>query len=61
MKINEFRLSKKLSVRAFAEQIGLSQSSVAKVCYEQRTPSINFLKKLKEAFPEVDLNEYIGD
>ena len=60
-KINEFRKKQGLTAEAFTKKIGLSSSAVLKVLYGEREPSRNFLKRMKQAFPDADMNDILTD
>lgn len=57
-KINEFRKSKNLTVPEFANKLGYSLSFTAKVIYGEKGLSFNFIRKLKEAYPDADMNMF---
>lgn len=54
--LKKIRLAKKMTIVKMAEQLGVSKSLYEKLEYGDRKPSRNFLHKVKESFPEVDLN-----
>ena len=56
-KINNIRKQRGLSLGEFSQKIGYSYSMCEKVCYKSRKPGAAFLKRLKEEFPEVDMND----
>lgn len=55
-KINDFRKSRNLSIENFAKTMGYSISAITKIIYGEREAGKNFFKKLKEKYPDVDLN-----
>ena len=57
-KINEFRKSKNLTADEFAKKLGYSSSTIIKVLYGERDPGRRFLEKLKEVFPDADMNYF---
>lgn len=58
--LSVLRKNKKFSVAEMAEQLGISESLYSKVECGQREPSRLFMKKLKERFPEVDMNIFFN-
>lgn len=52
-----FRNAKKMSQVQFARYIGVSTSFLSKVELGDRQPSFSFMKKLKSAFDDVDIDE----
>lgn len=52
-----FRNTKKMSQLQFARHIGVSLSFLSKVELGARQPSFSFMKKLKSAFNDVDIDE----
>jgi transcriptional regulator with XRE-family HTH domain len=56
MKLKEFRQSKNLTQEKFAQRIGFTLSMVAQVERGKVKASRNFIDKVKEAFPDVDIN-----
>lgn len=54
--IKNFRIQKELTVEKMIAIIGVSSSLYYKIEQGERNPSFGFLKKLKAAFPEVDIN-----
>lgn len=54
--IKNFRIQKNLTVEKMIEYIGVSSSLYYKIEQGERNPSFGFLKKLKAAFPDVDIN-----
>lgn len=57
-KINEFRKQRNLSVDQFAELMNYSISAITKYIYGEREPGKNFFKKLKQVFPDADINYF---
>ena len=55
-KINDFRKARNLSIEAFAGTMGYSISAITKIIYGEREAGKNFFKKLKEQFPDADMN-----
>ncbi|HNQ83808.1 MAG TPA: helix-turn-helix transcriptional regulator [Bacteroidales bacterium] len=45
-----------LSASEFADRIGVQRSSISHILSGRNKPSIDFLEKIKTAFPEADLN-----
>lgn len=60
-KINIFRKSQNLTIERFSGMLGYSISFVTKLIYGEREPSKNFFKKLKQAFPDIDLNIFFTE
>lgn len=54
-KLLEFRLSKGLNKIEMAKKIGVSRSYYEKIEFSKRNLTVNFLRKLKKAFPEFDI------
>lgn len=52
----EFRRIKKLTQARMAMELGVSLSFYQKVEIKTKKPSREFLRKLKDAYPEFDLN-----
>ncbi|WP_196596037.1 helix-turn-helix domain-containing protein [Pectinatus frisingensis] len=59
--LSVLRKNKNFSVAEMAEQLGISESLYSKVECGQREPSRFFMKKLKEKFPEVDMNIFFDN
>ena len=57
MSLKEFRESRGLSQEKFAQIIGFTLSMTSKVETGRAKPSRNFMQKVKDAFPEIDINE----
>lgn len=57
MNLKEFRRIKKLKQKDIAEQIGVSASYYSKVEKGYRSPSYEFLNKLKNTYPEISVDE----
>lgn len=55
--LQNFRQSKNLSTEEIATKIGASTSLYEKVEFGRRNPSYGFVSKLKNAFPEVDIDK----
>jgi len=51
-----FRKSLSLSQKEMANKIGVSISSYTKIESDHRSPSFNFIKKIKLNFPEFNTN-----
>ena len=54
MNLKEFRISQSLNQKEMAKKIGVSPSFYYKVEAEDRNPSFEFMKKLKNEFPSID-------
>jgi len=52
--------SKKMTASEFADVIGVQRSSVSHVLSGRNKPSLDFVKKILEAFPEVDADWLIS-
>ena len=52
--------SKKLTKSAFAKEIGIQRSSLAHFFSGRNKPSLEFFLKIKEKYPEIDLNWIIS-
>ena len=59
-RLEEFIKSKKISKSAFANHIGVQRSSIAHFFSGRNKPSLDFYIKIKEKYPEVDLNWIIS-
>lgn len=55
--MKELRKSKKLNKKQMADEIGVSASYYYKVESGFQNPSFEFLKKLKERFPEANIDQ----
>lgn len=55
-KLKEIRESENLSVEQMAKKLGISKSLYTKLESGARTPSINVIKRIKNAYPSVDAN-----
>lgn len=56
MKLKEFRKSKNLSQEKFAQSIGFTLSMVSKIEMGKVKASRNFIDKVKQIYPEIDIN-----
>jgi transcriptional regulator with XRE-family HTH domain len=54
--LKKFRNEKQLSREQMAQILDISVSLYNKVEFDARTPSSNFLKRFKSAFPNFDMN-----
>ena len=54
--LKKFRTENQLSREQMAQNLGISVSLYNKVEFDARTPSGNFLKRFKSAFPNFDMN-----
>ncbi|MFL2609789.1 MAG: helix-turn-helix domain-containing protein [Flavobacteriaceae bacterium] len=59
-RLEQFIKSKKISKSAFANEIGVQRSSIAHFFSGRNKPSLDFYIKIKEKYPEVDLNWIIS-
>lgn len=59
MKLKEFRLERKLTIGQMAMLVGISRSMYEKIERQERKPSIETLKKFREAFKDIDLNIFL--
>lgn len=57
MTLKDFRRSKNLNQKEMAKEIGVSASYYYKIESGYQPPSYEFLVKLKERFPKVDIDE----
>lgn len=55
-KLQEFRKSKGLSAEQFARELGYTVSLTAKVERGDSRASSKFMARLKQAFPDADIN-----
>lgn len=60
-KINDFRKAQNLTIERFSGMLGYSISFVTKLIYGEREPSKNFFRKLKQSFPDIDLNIFFAE
>jgi len=56
MSLSEYRKSKKLTQVEMAEQIGVSFSHYSKIESGIRNPSYNFMVRIKDVFPDIDID-----
>ena len=54
--IKQFRNSLKLTLKEFAESIGVSESLYSKIECGDRKPSRQFCEHLKSKYPQFDVN-----
>lgn len=59
-KVNDFRISKGIGIKEFAYKLGFSVSFVSKIICGNKNPSANFLLKIKEAYPDTDMNIFFS-
>ena len=59
-RIQELIEKKNLSKSAFAKEIGIQRSSLAHFFSGRNKPSSDFFLKIKESYPELDLNWLIS-
>lgn len=59
--LKEFRLSLGMTLQEFASNIGVSKSYYEKIESGQRKPSREFMMKLKNKFPQFDVNIFFTD
>lgn len=45
----------------FAKEIGVTKSFLTKILNGDRNPSYNFINKIKNKFPEIDVNDFFCD
>lgn len=57
MKLKEFRESKSITQEQLARKIGFTLSMVAQVERGKVKASRNFMEKLKQAYPDIDINK----
>ena len=57
--INILRKEKGLSIREFADLLGLSESYIVKLLYRQRRVSLGVLYAIQSAFPDVDVSRFV--
>lgn len=55
--LKHFRESKNMSQLEFSQVIGVSLSYYTKIEGLNRNPSFNFLKKIKNAFSDIDIEK----
>ena len=58
--VSKFLKTKGLSVSEFSKEIGIKKSSVYNYLNGATTPKTGFWAGFKDAFPEIDLNEFIA-
>jgi transcriptional regulator with XRE-family HTH domain len=58
--IKQFRTSLNLSAKAFAETINVSKSLQEKIEIGIRKPSREYLEKLKNKYPQFDVNIFFN-
>lgn len=54
-RIEQILLKYDLSASAFAEKIGVGRSSISHILSGRNKPSLDFIMKILEVFPEIDL------
>lgn len=59
-RLKKFIATEKLSKSAFAEKIGIQRSTLAHFFSGRNKPSSDFFLKIKESYPELDLNWLIS-
>ncbi len=59
-RIEKLIKSKKLTKSSFANEIGVQRSSLAHFFSGRNKPSLDFFLKIKDRYPEVDLNWIIS-
>ncbi len=59
-RIQDLIESKKLTKSSFAKEIGIQRSSLVHFFSGRNKPSLDFFLKIKDKFPEVDLNWIIS-
>ena len=59
-RLKEFIEIEKLSKSAFAQKIGIQRSTLAHFFSGRNKPSSDFFLKIKESYPELDLNWLIS-
>ena len=59
-RIQELIEEKNLSKSAFAKEIGIQRSSLAHFFSGRNKPSLGFFLKIKNKYPEIDLNWIIS-
>lgn len=57
--LNQFRKSKGLRIDDLKDMLGVSKSAVANYCSSSREPSLDFLNKLSNAFPELEYKDLL--
>lgn len=56
--INELRQKKGLTIKQFAEVLGISESLLQKLLYGARKPSVNVIKRISEVYPKENLKRF---
>ena len=59
--MREFRVSKGYSLAEMAKILDVSQSLYEKIEYGDRHPSRNFMMKVKDKFPDFDMNIFFTE
>ena len=59
-RLEKFIATEKLSKSAFAQKIGIQRSTLAHFFSGRNKPSSDFFLKIKESYPELDLNWLIS-
>ena len=59
-RLEKFIATEKLSKSAFAKKIGIQRSTLAHFFSGRNKPSSDFFLKIKESYPELDLNWLIS-
>lgn len=56
--LKNFRYKQNFTISEMAIEMGVSKSLYEKVEYGDRNPSVNFMKKFKDRFPDEDINNF---
>lgn len=59
--INKLRVSQGLTIKQFAELLGFSESYIRAMFYGKRGVSVEVLRRIRKAFPNQNLGDYIDD
>lgn len=58
--LRKIRVDKNLTMKEFADTLGVSKSLIEKLETNNRKTSRQFLEKLKNKFPEIDINIFFN-
>ena len=61
MSLTKLKYINNLTEKELAERIGISRSQLYRIRTGKSFPSSKFFTKLKQAFPDIDLNEIIEE
>lgn len=60
MTLKDFRLKQKKTQQEMADLVGITKSMYEKLEYNERTPSVETIKRFKKAFKNFDTNIFLS-